>query len=58
MLERFYRHEPNDVTGSGLGLAIVAEAARSHGARLRLDDAAQGVGLDVEVLFPGAVAAP
>ncbi|WP_240722869.1 HAMP domain-containing sensor histidine kinase [Poseidonocella sp. HB161398] len=37
--------------GSGLGLAIVAEVARAHGARLRLEDSA-AVGLAVRLDFP------
>jgi signal transduction histidine kinase len=43
--ERFVRLDEarsRDAGGSGLGLAIVAEIARAHGGRVRLDDAALG----------------
>lgn len=38
VFERFYRILGSDVNGSGIGLAIVHEVARSHNARVLIDD--------------------
>ncbi len=52
--ERFYRVLGNGEEGSGLGLSIARRVAELHGARLALEDGAQGVGLRVRVVFPAA----
>lgn len=53
VFERFHRLEENGVAGSGLGLAIVREIARSHDARVWLEDAAPSGGLRVNIEFRG-----
>ncbi|MBN3728283.1 sensor histidine kinase [Burkholderia sp. Ac-20379] len=52
VFEPFFRASPQP--GSGLGLAIVREIARAHRATLRLDDGANGRGLQVTAAFPRA----
>jgi two-component system, OmpR family, sensor histidine kinase TctE len=52
VLEPFYRPPGSPGDGSGLGLAIVREIAAGHGARLRLDSGAGGLGLRVELRLP------
>ncbi|MBB3140585.1 sensor histidine kinase N-terminal domain-containing protein [Halomonas organivorans] len=52
MLRPFHRGS-DDPEGSGLGLAIVDGIARTHGARLRLDDGTGARGLKVSLQFPG-----
>jgi two-component system, OmpR family, sensor kinase len=52
VLDRFYRRPGTSPPGSGLGMAIVKAIADSHGATLLLDEAADGHGLAVAVLFP------
>jgi len=56
VFDRFYRvptaGNRADQTGSGLGLSIVKRIADAHGASVTLDDAADGRGLSVRVLFP------
>lgn len=54
VFDRFYRMADAPTGGSGLGLAIVAEIAQTHGAAVRLEDAAPG--LRVRVRFPAAPA--
>lgn len=51
VLRPFHRGEESG-DGSGLGLAIVDGIARTHGARLRLDDAHHESGLCVTLRFP------
>ncbi len=55
MLRPFHRGS-DDPDGSGLGLAIVDGIARTHGARLRLDDGSDGQGLRVGLHFPEEIA--
>ncbi|WP_016854647.1 sensor histidine kinase [Halomonas smyrnensis] len=55
MLRPFHRGS-DDPDGSGLGLAIVDGIARTHGARLRLDDGLDGQGLRVGLHFPEEIA--
>lgn len=53
VFERFYRILGTDVSGSGIGLAIVSEVARSHQARVLIDDVpdqASGTRITVEFL--------
>lgn len=53
VFERFYRILGTDVSGSGIGLAIVNEVARSHQARVLIDDVphqASGTRITVEFL--------
>jgi len=52
VFERFHRLLGNPQDGSGLGLAIVHEIARIHGAQIRLDDDADGIGNTFSVSFP------
>ncbi|UYG06166.1 sensor histidine kinase [Halomonas sp. M4R1S46] len=52
MLRPFHRGS-DDPDGSGLGLAIVDGIARTHGARLILEDGSGGRGLRVALRFPG-----
>jgi two-component system sensor histidine kinase TctE len=40
--------------GCGLGLAIVREIAQSHGAEIKLESGARGVGTAVQIAFPRA----
>ena len=51
VFERFYRMPDNGESGSGLGLAIVREIARTHGARVWLEDAKSQAGLRVNIEF-------
>ncbi len=51
VFERFYRVSDNSESGSGLGLAIVREIARTHGARVWLEDADPHGGLRVNIEF-------
>ena len=53
VFDRFYRSAHTDVPGSGLGLAIVRRIALRHGARVALQDRADGhSGLVAEIRFP------
>ncbi|SEM93592.1 sensor histidine kinase [Halomonas caseinilytica] len=52
MLRPFHRGS-DDPDGSGLGLAIVDGIARTHGARLSLEDGHDAQGLRVILRFPG-----
>ncbi|WP_227369699.1 sensor histidine kinase [Halomonas sp. M20] len=55
VLRPFYRGQHSDrlsSEGSGLGLAIVEGIARSHGARLSLEEAGSGHGLNAVIRFP------
>lgn len=54
MLRPFHRGS-DDPDGSGLGLAIVDGIARTHGARLGLEDGHDGQGLRVTLIFPGVL---
>lgn len=51
IFQRFHRLLGNQADGSGLGLAIVSEIAALHGARITLDDDADGVGNTFSVHF-------
>lgn len=51
VFDRFHRVLGTGVDGSGLGLAIVSEIAALHGARLSLDDDADGQGNCFSVCF-------
>ena len=59
VFDRFYRgqhassHE-REPGGSGLGLAIVRAISERHGARVSLQEAASGQGLEVRISFPAA----
>lgn len=52
VFDAFYRVLGNGQIGSGLGLAITATIAARMGARIDLEDAPGGTGLDVHVRFP------
>ncbi len=52
VFERFYRIATPNIEGSGLGLAMVAEIIRRLSGTIRLDAAAQGEGICVEILLP------
>lgn len=52
IFERFHRLLGTQQDGSGLGLAIVSEIALMHGARITLEDDADGVGNTFSVFFP------
>lgn len=52
VFQRFYRAVASDVTGSGLGLAIVGDAAKAHGASVRLESLDGARGTRVTILFP------
>jgi two-component system, OmpR family, sensor histidine kinase TctE len=54
VLRPFHRGH-DDAEGSGLGLAIVDGIARTHGARLSLQDGRQGQGLRVRLSFPESI---
>jgi two-component system sensor histidine kinase QseC len=54
VFESYYRIPGSAGAGSGLGLAIVREIAATHGARVAIEDGAQGKGLRVVVRFPAA----
>jgi two-component system sensor histidine kinase QseC len=52
VFQRFHRGAAGqDQVGSGLGLSIVQRIAELHGARIALNDAEGGCGLDVSVTF-------
>jgi len=55
VFERFFRIPGQDQTGSGLGLAIAERAAARNGARIRLEDGPDGLGLLAIVEFEPAV---
>lgn len=55
VLRRFYRLRQSDAPGSGLGLPIAARIAELHGARLTLQEGANGQGLRAEVRWPAAL---
>jgi len=57
IFERFHRLLGTGAEGSGLGLAIVRDIATLHGARIALEDDADGVGNRFTVVFPRAAAA-
>ena len=52
IFERFHRLLGTQEDGSGLGLAIVSEIATLHGARITLEEDADGVGNTFSVFFP------
>ncbi len=52
VFERFHRLLGHSNDGTGLGLAIALEIARMHGAEIRLQDDADGVGNTFIVSFP------
>jgi two-component system, OmpR family, sensor histidine kinase QseC len=52
VFERFYRVIGNKTTGSGLGLSIVSQIAKLHRADIKLETPENGVGLEVQVIFP------
>lgn len=52
VFERFFRMLGNKSPGSGLGLGIVQQIAELHKAKLALETPEQGVGLQVNVIFP------
>jgi two-component system sensor histidine kinase TctE len=52
VFERFFRILGSGQSGSGLGLAIVAEVARRHDARLKLDSGSNGAGTRISIGFP------
>ncbi len=52
VFQRFYRVVASDVGGSGLGLAIVGDAAKVHGASVRLESLDGVRGTRVTILFP------
>lgn len=56
IFERFHRLLDTPADGSGLGLAIVREIAALHGATIRLEDDADGVGNTFTIAFPAHVA--
>ena len=51
VFERFYRILGTDVTGSGLGLAIVSEIAKTHNARVLIQQGPNKTGTRVMVEF-------
>lgn len=52
VFDRFYRILGTSQTGSGLGLAIVKQIAELHHADIRLNTPANGIGLQIDVIFP------
>lgn len=52
IFDPFYRGPGAPSHGSGLGLALVARIARSHNARVTLEDGAEGRGVCLSVTFP------
>ncbi len=58
VFERFYRILGSGESGSGLGLAIVAEVAKRHHARIKLDAGNGGKGTLISVRFPRRPRAP
>lgn len=52
VFERFFRVLGNKSPGSGLGLAIVQQIAKLHNAEVKLGTPSNGIGLEVEVIFP------
>ncbi len=53
VFERFYRILGNKSPGSGLGLAIVQQIAELHHAHIHLETPESGIGLEVQIWFPG-----
>lgn len=51
VFERFYRILGSGQSGSGLGLAIVAEVAKRHGAKIRLEQASREGGTRISICF-------
>ena len=51
VFDRFYRIVGTAQTGSGLGLAIVKQIAELHHAQMTLNTPANGVGLQIDILF-------
>ncbi len=56
VFERFYRVLGTGQSGSGLGLAIVAEVAKRHHGRLKLETAENGIGTRISIRFPSCLA--
>jgi two-component system, OmpR family, sensor histidine kinase QseC len=56
VFERFFRAPGQAQSGSGLGLAIAKAVADRHGASLALSSGPGGVGLQVELRMPSAMA--
>lgn len=54
VFDRFYRCPGDNAPGTGLGLAIVKNIADQHQARIHLEDAPSGQGLQVSVTFPSS----
>lgn len=52
VFERFFRVLGTKAQGSGLGLAIVAQIAKLHQAKIKLDTPDTGKGLEVTLTFP------
>jgi len=55
VFERFFRMLGNKSPGSGLGLGIVQQISELHKAKLTMETPEQGVGLQVNVIFPTAM---
>lgn len=51
VFERFFRVVGNQAAGSGLGLSIVAQIAKLHQARIVLNTAHDGHGLEFQIIF-------
>lgn len=54
IFHRFYRANGGAERGSGIGLSLVARIARTHHARIEVDDGLDGRGLAVRVFFPAS----
>ncbi|MCD6039916.1 MAG: qseC [Gammaproteobacteria bacterium] len=52
VFDRFYRVLGTTQTGSGLGLAIAKQIAKLHHAQINLSTPQNGMGLQIDVLFP------
>ena len=52
VFERFYRSLGNEASGSGLGLSIVKQITKLHNAKIALNTAPSGQGLEFMVTFP------
>jgi len=51
IFERFYRLPSSNVSGCGLGLSIVSEIAKTHRAKVRVEDASTGRGARFVIAF-------
>jgi len=52
VFERFYRGNGTGEQGTGLGLAIVKEICERHRIRISIGDGPEGVGLNIQLLWP------